>query len=140
MNRRLSSSLAVVSLLLLFACGSSNTPPTTPTNQDLVIEDLVVGTGPAATTGDVISVNYVGRFTNGTQFDASSLHGGPYTFQLGAHQVIAGWDQGLVGMRVGGTRRLTIPPSLAYGASGQGAIPPNATLVFDVDLVSIAGK
>jgi len=142
LDRRLSLPQALVPILLLLsACGSSsNNTPTTPTSQDLVVQDLVVGTGATATTGDVLTVNYVGRFTNGTQFDSSYDRGVPYTFQLGAHQVIAGWDQGLVGMRVGGTRRLTIPPSLAYGASGQGVIPPNATLVFDIDLVSIAGK
>jgi len=131
-------------LLLLSGCGSSDnstpTTPNTPTTQDLVIQDLVVGTGATAANGDILTVNYVGRFTNGTQFDSSYDRGIPYTFQLGARMVIPGWDEGLVGMRVGGKRRLTIPPSLAYGASGQGAIPPNATLVFDVDLVSIAGK
>ncbi len=142
LNRRLSPVVLVPVLLLLAGCGSSNSnsQTTAPSSQELVVQDLVVGTGATATTGDVITVNYVGRFTNGTQFDSSYDRGVPFTFQLGAHQVIAGWDQGLVGMKVGGTRRLTIPPSLAYGASGQGSIPPNATLVFDVNLVSIAGK
>ncbi|HVO13331.1 MAG TPA: FKBP-type peptidyl-prolyl cis-trans isomerase [Vicinamibacteria bacterium] len=142
MNRRLSPPALVPIALLLAGCGSSSdsTPTTTPSTQELVIQDLVVGTGPVATTGDTLTVNYVGRFTNGTQFDSSYDRGVPYTFQLGAHQVIAGWDQGLVGMRVGGTRRLTIPPALAYGASGSGVIPPNATLVFDIELLSIAGK
>ncbi len=132
--------LVALPLLAPIGCGSSNSTPSTPTSQDLVILDLVVGTGPEATTGDTITVNYVGRFTNGVKFDSSYDRGLPLTFKLGAHQVIAGWDQGLVGMRVGGTRRLTIPPDLAYGSTGTTGIPPNSTLVFDVDLVSIAGK
>ena len=107
----------------------------TPT--DLVIEDLVVGTGDTAQTGDTVSVNYTGWLTDGTQFDSSYDRGQPFTFQLGVGSVISGWDQGVVGMKVGGKRRLTIPPDLAYGASGRGSIPPNATLIFEVELVEI---
>jgi FKBP-type peptidyl-prolyl cis-trans isomerase len=129
----------VLGLVSLAACGSDNpSSPTTPAT--LGVEDLVVGTGAVATNGDVLTVNYVGRLTNGTKFDSSYDRGLPYTFRLGAGQVIRGWDQGLVGMRVGGTRRLTIPPDLAYGSTGSGPIPPNATLIFDVELLSIAGK
>ncbi len=132
--------LASFALLSFAACGSdSNNSPSSPSS-NLVVEDLVVGTGAAATNGDVMTVNYTGRFTDGTKFDSSYDTGVPFSFRLGAGQVIKGWDQGLVGMRVGGTRRLTIPPELAYGSSGYGAIPPNATLVFDIDLISIAGK
>ena len=109
-------------------------------NGTLQIEDVVIGTGPTAVTGDTVNVNYVGTLTNGTKFDASADHGGPLTFKLGAGQVIPGFDQGVTGMKVGGERRLTIPPNLAYGSSGQGSIPPNATIVFVVDLVSIVGK
>jgi FKBP-type peptidyl-prolyl cis-trans isomerase len=85
-------------------------------------------------------VNYVGTLTNGTKFDSSYDKGQPYTFRIGAGQVIAGWDQGVPGMKVGGKRRLTIPPSLGYGSQANGSIPPNSTLVFEVDLVSITGK
>jgi len=107
----------------------------TPT--DLVIEDLTVGTGDAAQAGDTVSVNYTGWLTDGTQFDSSYDRGQPFNFQLGVGSVIPGWDQGVVGMKVGGKRRLTIPPDLAYGASGRGSIPPNATLIFEVELVEI---
>jgi len=117
--------------------GTSDAPGVT----SLQIEDLVAGTGATAARGDTISVLYTGTFLDGRVFDASNLHGNvPFTFQLGAGQVIAGWDQGLVGMRVGGTRRLTIPPSLGYGSQQVGAIPPNSTLRFEVNLVAIAGK
>ncbi len=121
-------------LLALAACSDSPTAPET-----LVIDDIVIGTGAAAQAGDTITVNYTGRFQDGTVFDTSNGKA-PYTFVLGAGRVIDGWDQGIPGMKVGGQRRLTIPPSLAYGQSGYGAIPPNSTLVFDVALVSIAGK
>jgi FKBP-type peptidyl-prolyl cis-trans isomerase len=106
----------------------------------LVVQDLVVGTGATAAAGDVVTVHYVGTLTSGTKFDSSYDRNQPYTFRLGAGQVIAGFDQGVTGMRVGGKRRLTIPPDLAYGSQGQGPIPPNATIVFEIDLLSIAGK
>jgi FKBP-type peptidyl-prolyl cis-trans isomerase len=98
----------------------------------------VVGTGAAAKAGDTVTVNYVGALPDGTVFDASAKHGQPFSFTLGAGQVIAGWDQGLVGMKVGGKRKLIIPPDMAYGAQGAGGvIPPNATLLFEVELVKI---
>ncbi len=133
------SFLAVI-LATAYACSSSSNSPTTSSGGTLQIVDLVVGSGPIAAVGDTVTVNYIGTFTSGVQFDSSSAHGGPYTFQLGVGQVIAGWDQGVPGMRVGGKRRLTIPPSLAYGSQGYGTIPPNATLIFEIDLLSIAGK
>ena len=136
MNRRLSALL----LLTLAACGGGNSSTTPSGGGTLVVEDLVVGTGATAVAGDTVTVNYVGTLTNGTKFDSSYDRGTPYVFQVGAGRVIAGWDQGVPGMKVGGKRRLTIPPNLAYGSSGQGVIPPNSTLVFDIDLVSIAGK
>jgi FKBP-type peptidyl-prolyl cis-trans isomerase FkpA len=114
---------------------NSNASQATPT--DLVSEDLVVGTGDTAQSGDTVSVNYTGWLTDGTQFDSSYDRGQPFTFQLGVGAVIAGWDQGVVGMKVGGKRRLTIPPDLAYGTGGRGSIPPNATLIFEVELVEI---
>jgi FKBP-type peptidyl-prolyl cis-trans isomerase len=85
-------------------------------------------------------VHYVGTLMSGTQFDSSYARNQPFTFRLGANQVIAGWERGVPGMRVGGRRRLTIPPSLAYGSSGNGPIPPNSTLRFEIELLSIAGK
>jgi len=102
----------------------------------LILEDLVVGEGESAGVGSDVRVHYTGWLTDGAQFDSSHDRGQPIQFQLGAGHVIAGWDQGLQGMRVGGRRKLTIPPDLAYGASGAGGvIPPDATLQFDVELV-----
>ncbi len=105
----------------------------------LVIEDLVVGTGPEATKGKQVSVHYVGvHYTDGSQFDASWDRGDPLGFTIGSGQVIAGWDQGVAGMKVGGRRQLTIPSALAYGARGfPPVIQPNETLVFVVDLLVV---
>ena len=101
----------------------------TRTGSGLYYRDLIAGDGPVATRGQPVSVNYVGSFIDGTQFEAN-----PYAFQLGAGAVIPDWDEGIVGMRVGGKRQLIIPPDLAYGPSGSGKIPPNAILVFTVEL------
>jgi FKBP-type peptidyl-prolyl cis-trans isomerase len=131
--------LAVLSLLILAACGGGDSGASPSGGGTLVIEDLVVGTGATAAVGDTVTVHYVGTFTNGTRFDSSYERNQPYPFRIGAGQVIAGWDQGVPGMKVGGKRRLTIPPDLAYGSQGRGAIPPNTTLVFEIDLLSIAG-
>lgn len=104
---------------------------------ELKVEDLEAGTGVMAQAGQQATVNYTGWLVDGTKFD-SSIGRGPFTFGLGAGQVIAGWDQGVVGMKVGGKRRLIIPPSMAYGPNGvPGAIPGNATLVFDVELIDV---
>lgn len=104
----------------------------------LIIEDQVVGTGAEAVAGKNVTVNYTGTLTNGTKFDSSFDHGQPFTFNLGAGQVIAGWDQGVAGMKIGGKRKLTIPPSLGYGSAGAaGVIPPNATLIFVVELLKV---
>lgn len=104
----------------------------------LLIQDEVVGTGAEAVSGKKITVNYTGTLTNGTKFD-SSLNPGrtPFSFNLGAGEVIAGWDQGFNGMKVGGKRKLTIPPSLGYGAQDMGSIPPNSTLIFEVELLGV---
>lgn len=105
---------------------------------ELVITDVVVGSGAEATPGSLVTVNYVGALPDGTVFDASANHGQPFTFPLGAGQVIAGWDQGVAGMKVGGTRTLVIPPDLAYGSQAVGnVIPANATLLFQVELVAV---
>ncbi len=106
---------------------------------DLVKKDLKVGEGPEATAGQQVSVHYVGvAWSNGQQFDASWDRNDPFEFKLGGGQVIGGWDQGVAGMKVGGRRELTIPPHLGYGARGAGgAIGPNETLVFVVDLLGV---
>jgi FKBP-type peptidyl-prolyl cis-trans isomerase len=108
---------------------------------DLTITDSVVGTGATAATGDTVTVKYTGRFTNGQVFDSTDKQGGkPFTFPLGAGKVIQGWDQGIVGMKVGGKRQLVIPSGLGYGPNDYGPIPGGSTLIFDVELVSIQGK
>jgi FKBP-type peptidyl-prolyl cis-trans isomerase FkpA len=106
----------------------------------LTITDSVVGTGTEAKAGDTVSVMYTGTLDNGTVFDASSLHGNqPFSFTLGAGQVIQGWDLGVVGMKVGGTRELTIPPALAYGDQSPAAsIPANSTLHFKIQLLAVS--
>jgi FKBP-type peptidyl-prolyl cis-trans isomerase len=156
--------MIVVSLAALSACkdpnassGSSNeaspsasvkplcdAPPAAATGLTdagvtaLKIEDVSVGTGAEATAGKTVVVNYIGRLANGTQFDASCDRKQPFDFPLGAGAVIKGWDQGVAGMKVGGQRRLIIPSTLGYGAQGAGGvIPPNAALVFDVELVEV---
>jgi FKBP-type peptidyl-prolyl cis-trans isomerase len=105
----------------------------------LVVEDTTVGAGAVAEPGDTLTVNYTGKLADGTVFD-TSVGKTPFQFVLGVAQVIPGWDQGLVGMKVGGTRVLIIPPALAYGAQGIGPIPPNATLTFEVQLLSVSSS
>ena len=130
--------ILIALLLTTAACGGSSTAPSSgaPYSQT----DLVVGTGAQAAAGNRVTVVYTGWLYDsskadgkGTQFDSNS-----YTFTLGTGQVIRGWDQGVVGMRVGGQRRLVIPPDLAYGSAGSGGvIPPNATLVFDITMITV---
>jgi peptidylprolyl isomerase len=110
-----------------------------PPPADLEITDMVVGEGAQAGHGSTVDVHYVGvAFSSGEEFDASWNRGAPLSFRLGARQVIAGWDQGVLGMRVGGRRKLVIPPHLAYGERGApGAIKPNETLIFVCDLVGV---
>ncbi len=105
---------------------------------DFKVEKLVEGTGAAPKAGNVVQVHYTGWLTDGTKFDSSVDRGRPFEFRLGAGQVIAGWDQGVAQLKVGDKARLTIPPEMGYGARGAGGvIPPNATLVFEVELLAI---
>ncbi len=161
--RTVSCWLAAIALLALTSCATTRPPaPATPapaakpapapqtstpaapqevtTASGLKIQDLVVGNGPMAEDGMKVTVNYTGWLTDGTKFDSSHDPGRqPLQFVIGAGQAIRGWDEGVKGMRVGGRRKLTIPPDLAYGERGfPGAIPPNATLVFEVEFLGVA--
>ena len=110
----------------------------TTTDSGLQIEEIRLGDGDSAVTGQFVSVHYTGWLTDGSKFDSSRDRNEPFEFPLGRRNVIAGWDEGVQGMRVGGVRKLTIPPQLGYGARGAGGvIPPNATLVFEVELLDI---
>jgi FKBP-type peptidyl-prolyl cis-trans isomerase FkpA len=131
----------LVCLGLAAACGSNN--PTSPSAVAFSQSDLRLGTGATAATGNALTVNYTGWIYDptkadfkGIQFD-STVAAGPFTFTLGAGSVIQGFDQGIPGMKVGGIRQLIVPPSLAYGNVRNGTIPPNAALVFEVELLSI---
>ena len=105
----------------------------------LKIDELKPGSGAEAKKGQKVTVHYTGWLTNGTKFDSSVDRGQPFTFQLGAGEVIKGWDEGVAGMKVGGKRKLTIPPDLGYGARGAGGvIPPHSTLVFDVEFLGVS--
>ncbi len=110
----------------------------TTTSSGLQYEDLEIGEGPQAEVGNTVQVHYTGWLTDGTKFDSSVDRNQPFEFSLGAGRVIKGWDEGVAGMQVGGKRKLTIPPDLGYGARGAGGvIPPDATLIFDVELLKI---
>ena len=151
--------LVVCAAAVLVACGDNGTDPApepltngdfapelnvdlaamTETPSGLYYQDLAVGTGDRAVGGMTVSVHYEGWLADGTKFDSSRDRGVPFEFLLGAGVVIAGWDEGVLGMRIGGTRKLVIPPHLGYGSSGAGGgvIPGNATLVFDVELLQV---
>jgi FKBP-type peptidyl-prolyl cis-trans isomerase FkpA len=138
---RVSRLICLAALATTVACGSdSTTAPSTTSSAPYSQIDLVVGTGATAAVGNSITVSYTGWFYDSTKADGKGSafqQAAGFKFVLGVGQVIKGWDQGVVGMRVGGTRRLILPPELAYGSAGSGSIPPNATLVFEVALTSI---
>ena len=115
---------------------ASSTAPAT----GLIIKDVVVGTGAEAKAGDLVTVNYTGKFANGKVFDSSIPRGQPFPFTLGIGQVIPGWDQGVAGMKVGGKRSLIIPPDLAYGPNDYNGIPGGSTLYFEVELLSVKAQ
>lgn len=134
----------LISLCTLIAAQTTTAGPTkvtgepTKTASGLEYWDIKVGTGAVAATGHKVKVDYTGWLTNGKKFDSSVGTGRPFEFMLGAGQVIKGWDEGVAGMKVGGKRQLRIPPDLAYGASGYPpVIPPNSTLIFDVQLLDV---
>ena len=142
--RSIACVLAVATLPLLAGCGSSMSPQPANSSPPFTKTDLTVGTGAEATAGKLLTVNYTGWLYDASQTDgkgqqfASSVSSGPLTFTLGAGMVIGGWDQGFAGMKVGGKRRLVIPPELAYGTAGRPpTIPGNAALVFDVELLGV---
>lgn len=131
-----------VAVLALFGCRKEPPRPLAPqppiTRADgLVTQVLREGTGDAAKAGDKVSVHYVGSLTDGGVFDSSRARDVPFAFWVGEHQVIAGWDDGLLGMREGELRKLTIPAELAYGSEAKPGIPPNSTLVFEVELLDV---
>lgn len=139
---RIAFALVLGAALLAAACGSSSTSPSTPTPPSAPYSqpDLLVGTGATATQGRTVTVSYTGWLydpakteSKGSQFDSAAS----FSFQLGVGRVIPGWDQGVVGMKVGGMRRLIIPPNLAYGSAAQTGIPANSTLVFDIMLLAV---
>ena len=127
--------LSAVGYVLLRRGGNSGNEITTASGLKYV--DLVEGTGPTPQTGQTISVNYIGTLENGTKFESSYDSGRPLQFILGTGAVIKGWDEGLMSMKVGGKRKLTVPPSLGYGTRGTPKIPGNSTLIFDVELLGV---
>jgi FKBP-type peptidyl-prolyl cis-trans isomerase len=134
----------ILSLVMAAACGGNDAAPSGVDIPALQVLDRTTGAGADATSGRLVTVHYTGWLysttaagNKGTQFDSSRDRNQPFSFPLGTGQVIRGWDQGLLGMRVGGVRSLMIPSSLAYGSAGRGSIPPNSALVFDIELLAV---
>lgn len=140
-------SLLVALVFIATGSGCQNTAETLPegivgeivtTKSGLIYVDNVIGDGDSPTKGKQVTVHYTGKLTDGTKFDSSVDRDQPFSFTIGVGQVIKGWDEGVMSMRVGGKRTLTIPPDLAYGDKGAGGvIPPGATLIFDIELLSV---
>jgi FKBP-type peptidyl-prolyl cis-trans isomerase len=128
---------ALTYLMMTGGGTSSDDGETITTASGLQYIDLKPGTGRVANEGDRVKVHYTGKLRNGTKFDSSYDRGKPFDFSLGAHQVIKGWDEGIAGMKEGGRRKLIIPANLAYGDQDKGTIPPNSTLIFDVELLKV---
>ena len=128
--------VVVAAIAIVYFAVHKNSSPEAPQVTELVMEDLTVGEGAEAEVGKLLTVDYTGWLEDGTEFD-SSVGGQPFQFTLGQGRVIKGWDEGVVGMKVGGKRKLIIPPDLAYGEGGSGSIPPNATLTFEVELLAV---
>jgi FKBP-type peptidyl-prolyl cis-trans isomerase len=122
--------------------GESESPPAPPAEEKLTLEDLVIGKGAEAKVGDHIAIHYVATLADtGAEFDSSRARGQPFELDVGRGRVIRGWDQGMIGMRVGGTRRVTIPPSFGYGDPGAPPlVPPKSTLIFEIELLSVNAK
>ena len=147
---KLSALLPFVSVLIITGCSAKNTPSTADSATEAVVAEeittptglkyveLVTGNGESPKTGDLVTVHYTGVLENGQKFDSSVDRGQPFQFQIGTGQVIRGWDEGVMTMKKGGKRKLIIPPDLGYGEAGAGGvIPPNATLIFEVELLGI---
>ena len=143
-TRRFRSCILAAAFALAAIATGCATPPTTPSHYAPYSQtDLIAGAGPGVASGNLVTVNYTGWFydpsqpnSKGLQFD-TSIGATPFAFTVGTGQVIAGWEQGIIGMQVGGTRELIVPPSLAYGQSRSGPVPGNSTLVFDITLLAI---
>jgi len=143
-NNRLIAGIIILGIVTMASGQDNNASPTkvtgkpTTTTSGLQYWEIVAGTGATAVAGKTVKVHYTGWLTDGKKFDSSVDRGQPFSFPLGGGRVIKGWDEGVAGMKVGGKRQLRIPPELGYGARGAGgAIPPNATLIFDVELLDV---
>lgn len=135
-NYRTFAIILVLSIFTIISCKTVDTSPK-PIPPSLKIEEIKVGSGAEAQYGNIVKVHYVGTLTNGTKFDSSRDKKRAFSFELGGGEVIEGWDLGLQGMRVGGIRKLTIPPDLGYGSEEKAKIPANSTLIFEIELLDV---